>query len=244
MWGDDHLETLLEFLRGQDMHHEDARSVLGVALLACGIDPLSEPLDALDAASVPLDSPLLSQILEATTVERVARILWTPVGLRLSNEQFESLFRRVLADDTDDDCLYEAVGGAVDFLRRRPHAFAIPQEPLEHLIKSENVQSRIVALKGMYYSDVARVDYCQWILSYLQSPYEEERLTGLYCLGELLETMHSADLELLDADLIRQLDASLESWSTDADPDLRKAAETHLSKLRGLSDDSGSTPGS
>lgn len=232
MWSDNQIHVLFQFLKKRGMKHEDARSVLGVVLLACGHEACSAQLDAIDAASVPLDSPLLSRILEGTSARRIAQILWSPVGLRLSVEHFESLFQRVLSDRKDDRSLYEAVGGAVDFLRRHPLAFLVPQEPLRRLIESENDQVRVVALKGMSHSDIPSVDHFNWILSCLEGTHEDERLAALHCLGELLDRMSSEDIRLLGAELLHRVDRSLEAWTRGGDRDAQMAAETHRFRLR------------
>ncbi len=234
MWGDTHSDILTQFVRTRDLGDEDARIVLGVALLTGLSEPFSSELDALKAGSHTLDTRLLSQILDVATTQQLAGVLWSPIGLHLSVEHFALLLGRIFAEDTDVRTLQLAVGGAVDFLRFHPGAFLLPEGMLRRLLESPDRQSRIIALKGVLFSKLPAEVIVKYLIHSLESANAEEGIGGLYCLGELLEKADDGILEAVEPSTWARLNRSLQPWTEEDDYDLRKTAEVRRNMLQML----------
>jgi hypothetical protein len=236
MWWKTNSDVLVKFIEARGISDEQARAVLGIALLAQGVeepdeDPVYRLVDLLDAASVTLDTPLLLEVLESASAAQIAGVLWNPIGLHFSTAQFERLYRIVLDASPSDSTLYELVGAAVDFLRNHPGAFSISQDIVSRLLESPHVDSRIVAMKALSHSTVSLGYHVDSILRCLQRNNESDKDIGLYQLGELIEGYGSRLLQSLDSDRIQQLHRMLGELARDKDETRRIAAGVHRDAL-------------
>ena len=225
MWFKADIDLLIDFIEARGVSNEQARTVLGVALLAQRDDErLCDRTDALRATSETLDTPLLLDILQTANPIQIAGVLWSPIGLCFSAAQFERLYWIVLQASPADCTLYEVVGAAVDFLRLHPGAFSIPPQIVSQLLQSSHPDWRVVAMKALSHADVPLAYHVDCILQCLKSENESDKEVGLYVLGELIDSNRASLSDLLDPDRVQQLHRALDEFAQDTDESRRTCA--------------------
>ncbi|NLE36974.1 MAG: hypothetical protein GX621_03020 [Pirellulaceae bacterium] len=232
MWFEGNSDILLQFIQARGIADEQARTVLGIALLAQkNEEPLLSLIDSMESVSATFDTPLLLDVMKTASAVQIARVLWHPVGLHLSVVQFERLYHLALDASPDDSTLYQLVGAAVDFLRFHPGAFLLPSHLVSRLLESPHTDSRIVGMKALAHSQVSPEYYVECILRCLRSSNESDKDIGLHQLGELIDRDHGKLLEMLDSDRIQQLYRAIGALMNDADETRRSTAATYRNML-------------
>ena len=232
MWFESCTDVLVQFIEARGILDERARTVLSIALLAQKDDQrLLDQIDLLGPASTTLDTPLLLDVLQTANPPQIASVLWSPVGLYFSADQFKRLFRIVLAASPGDDTIYELLGGAFDFLRFHPGEFSIPLDIVLRLMESPSADSRIVGLKALIHTPVSLAEHVDYLMRFFQSTNESDKEIGIFSLGQLLDKYGHRVFESVHLEKINSFHQFLHAFAEDIDKPKSGAARRYLEAL-------------
>jgi hypothetical protein len=157
----------------------------------------------------------------------LARALWTPDGWALPPSQFKSLFDRVYASTSDLKCLWQLGGASGDYLRIHPDSIDIPSELPLTLLRSADVDARIIGLKLFRRCHPRSDEVVEEIVRAVEDGDTNEGWGGLHELQELFEEI-AAGKRMITPESYQHLVNALRPLSDHDDPYTRQTARRQL----------------
>ena len=118
----------------------------------------------------------------------IAQSLWSRDALKLPPMTFGELFDRAYSQTNDLETLWQLGGAINDFLRHRPGVLAIPPQLPSLLLRSDDVEARVVGLKLLNHIDVSDADRIDECVRAIARGDGYESVGGLHELGRFLKS--------------------------------------------------------
>lgn len=209
-------DAILDFLAKTPRADTKRQTVFTACILAA--EDISEDvrlavvqdLDRLESVTQTLlDESLVSAVISRLSTEEKARLLWSLFGMCMSPPLFCNVFFELYSTSDDLVVLHQIGGAANDYLRRRRGALKLPEELCRCLLKSQNVDHRVVGLKLLKHSIIPTHEVLTVLAESLnnKSPTEgEAALCEVHYVLELTDGNIDADPDDLEL-LMRALDS-------------------------------------
>jgi hypothetical protein len=147
---------------------------------------------------------------------KLARALWSVKAIELPASEFRELSDRVYQNTNDLETLWQLGGAINDYLRRFPATVPVPRELPFRLLRSDDQDARIIALKLLNRSGAPEDQILQEIVLAIQRDDDCESVGAFYELNQYLDRRQENDQKIPES-FVPQLCRLLERASANVD---------------------------